>query len=57
MMRPNMSELLAFVQLAASLGADEVVATNLTYAFTPELDALRVFGPRRIGPPSPGRGG
>jgi MoaA/NifB/PqqE/SkfB family radical SAM enzyme len=45
MMRPNMSELPAFVRLAASLGADEVVATNLTYAFTAELDALRVFGP------------
>ncbi len=45
MMRPNLHELPAFVQLAADLGADEVVATNLTYAFTPELDALRVFGP------------
>ncbi|MGQ9491390.1 MAG: radical SAM/SPASM domain-containing protein [Anaerolineae bacterium] len=45
MMRPNMAELPAFVRLAAELGADEVVATNLTYAFTPELDSLRVFGP------------
>lgn len=45
MMRPNIAELPAFVRLAAELGADEVVATNLTYAFTPELDALRVFGP------------
>ncbi len=44
MMRPNIAELPAFVRLAADLGADEVVATNLTYAFTPELDALRVFG-------------
>ncbi len=45
MMRPNMGELPAFVRLAADLGANEAVATNLTYAFTPELDALRVFGP------------
>ncbi|MCX7671416.1 MAG: radical SAM protein [Anaerolineae bacterium] len=45
MMRPNIHELPAFVRLAADLGADEVVATNLTYAFTPELDALRVCGP------------
>jgi len=45
MMRPNMHELPAFVRLAADLGADEAVATNLTYAFTPELDNLRVFGP------------
>lgn len=45
MMRPNMAELPAFVRLATELGADEVVATNLTYAFTPELDSLRVFGP------------
>lgn len=45
MMRPNLHELPAFVRLAADLAADEVVATNLTYAFTPEMDALRVFGP------------
>ena len=45
MMRPNIAELPAFVRLAADLAADEVVATNLTYAFTPEMDALRVFGP------------
>lgn len=45
MMRPNMDDLPPFVSLAASLGADEVVATNLTYAFTPELDAQHVFGP------------
>jgi MoaA/NifB/PqqE/SkfB family radical SAM enzyme len=45
MMRPNMAELPAFVRLADSLAANEVVATNLTYAFTPGLDALRVFGP------------
>lgn len=43
MMRPNLHELPAFVRLAADLGADEVVATNLTYAFTPEMDRLRVF--------------
>lgn len=45
MMRPNIHELPAFVRLAAELGADEAVATNLTYAFSPELDAARVFGP------------
>jgi MoaA/NifB/PqqE/SkfB family radical SAM enzyme len=45
MMRPNLHELPAFVRLAADLGADEVVATNLTYAFTPEMDRLRVFAP------------
>lgn len=44
LMRPNIAELPAFVRLAAELAANEVVATNLTYAFTPELDALRVFG-------------
>ncbi|MGC8780800.1 MAG: radical SAM protein, partial [Anaerolineae bacterium] len=46
MMRPNLHELPAAVRLGAGLGADEVVATNLTYAFTPEMDRLRVFGMR-----------
>lgn len=51
MMRSNLSELPTFVRLAASLGADEVVATNLTYTPTPELDALRVFASEQ---PDPG---
>ena len=44
MTRRNLSELPAFVHLAADLGVDEVVATNLTYAPNQELDAQRVFG-------------
>jgi MoaA/NifB/PqqE/SkfB family radical SAM enzyme len=44
MARANMHELPAFVELAARLGADEAVATNLTYTPEPKLDGLRVFG-------------
>jgi MoaA/NifB/PqqE/SkfB family radical SAM enzyme len=44
MTRPNLSEFPALVELAASLGADEVVATNLTYAPSPALDRAHVFG-------------
>jgi MoaA/NifB/PqqE/SkfB family radical SAM enzyme len=44
MTRANMHELPAFVELAARLGADEAVATNLTYTPVLELDGLRVFG-------------
>jgi MoaA/NifB/PqqE/SkfB family radical SAM enzyme len=43
MTRANIHELPAFVELAARLGADEAVATNLTYTPTPELDSLRAF--------------
>lgn len=43
MMRANIHELPEFVRLAASLGADEVVATNLVYAPTREIEAQRVF--------------
>jgi MoaA/NifB/PqqE/SkfB family radical SAM enzyme len=43
MTRANIHELPAFVKLAASLGADEAVATNLTYTPTPELEGLRAF--------------
>jgi len=46
MMRSNLHELPAFIRLAAALGADEAVATNLSYTATPELDGLRVFGPQ-----------
>jgi MoaA/NifB/PqqE/SkfB family radical SAM enzyme len=44
MTRANIYELPAFVELAARLGADEAVATNLTYTPTPELDSLHAFG-------------
>jgi MoaA/NifB/PqqE/SkfB family radical SAM enzyme len=43
MTRANLHELQAFVELAARLGADETVATNLTYTPTPEPDNLRAF--------------
>ncbi len=43
MMRANLHELPAFVQLAKSLGADEVVATNVAYTPTREIEATRVF--------------
>lgn len=39
----NMAELPQAVELAASLGADEIVATNLDYVVTAGHDALRVF--------------
>ncbi|MEW5830352.1 MAG: radical SAM/SPASM domain-containing protein [Chloroflexota bacterium] len=44
MTRANLDEFPALVELAASLGADEMVATNLTYAPSPALDRMRVFG-------------
>jgi MoaA/NifB/PqqE/SkfB family radical SAM enzyme len=40
----NMSEFPSLVELAASLGADEVVATNLTYSPSIALDHKHVFG-------------
>lgn len=43
MLRANIHELPAFVRLAASLGADEAVATNVAYAPTREIEAQRVF--------------
>lgn len=39
----NLRELPQAVELAAHLGADELVATNLDYVMTPELDALRAY--------------
>jgi MoaA/NifB/PqqE/SkfB family radical SAM enzyme len=39
----NLSEFPALVELAASLGADEVVATNLTYSPSIKLDQMHVF--------------
>jgi MoaA/NifB/PqqE/SkfB family radical SAM enzyme len=43
MLRDNIHELPEFVRLAASLGADEIVATNVVYAPTREIEAQRVF--------------
>lgn len=40
----NLAELPRAVELAAGLGADELVATNLDYVMTPQLDALRAYG-------------
>lgn len=43
MTKMNMAELPAAADLAASLGADELVATNLDYVPTRDQDVLRVF--------------
>jgi MoaA/NifB/PqqE/SkfB family radical SAM enzyme len=43
MTRANLSEFPSLVELAASLGADEVVATNLTYSPSLTLDRMHVF--------------
>jgi MoaA/NifB/PqqE/SkfB family radical SAM enzyme len=45
MTRANLHELPAAVDLAASLGVDALIATNLDYVVTTEHDALRSFGP------------
>lgn len=49
MAQTNLAELPAVVDLAAALGVDELVATNLDYVATGALDELRAFGcsPRR----------
>jgi len=44
MIRANLTEFPSLVELAASLGADEVVATNLTYSPSLTLDRMHVFG-------------
>jgi len=44
MMNANLSEFPSLVELAVSLGADEVVATNLTYSPSLMLDGMHVFG-------------
>lgn len=44
MTRANLDEFPHLVALAASLGADEVVATNLTYSPSLVLDRMHVFG-------------
>jgi MoaA/NifB/PqqE/SkfB family radical SAM enzyme len=43
MTRSNLAELPGAVELAAELGADELVATNLDYVITSGLDALRAY--------------
>ncbi len=43
MTRTNLEELPQAVELAADLGADELVATNLDYVITPALDELRAY--------------
>ena len=43
MTRTNLAELPQAVELAAGLGADELVATNLDYVITPALDQLRAY--------------
>lgn len=44
MTRANMGEFPSLVELAASSGADEVVATNLTYSPSLDLDRKHIFG-------------
>ena len=43
MMKPNLEELPELVTLAAKLGVDGVVAPNLDYTPTAEVDALKAF--------------
>jgi MoaA/NifB/PqqE/SkfB family radical SAM enzyme len=43
MTRRNLGELPGLVELASRLGADEVVATNLAYSPSLELDGMHVF--------------
>ena len=49
----NLAELPRAVELAAELGADELVATNLDYVITAGLDALRAYS---SSPPAPAYG-
>jgi MoaA/NifB/PqqE/SkfB family radical SAM enzyme len=44
MTRANLGEFPSLVELAASLGADEVVATNLAYSPSLALDRMHIFG-------------
>ena len=44
MTRANLGEFPPLIELAASLGADEVVATNLTYSPSLALDRMHIFG-------------
>jgi len=47
MMKPNLERLPEVVELAARLGADRVIASNLDCITSPETDALRAFGDAR----------
>ncbi len=47
MMKPNLEQLPGVVSLAASIGADRVIASNLDCIAGPEMDRLRVFGQER----------
>jgi MoaA/NifB/PqqE/SkfB family radical SAM enzyme len=49
----NLAELPRAVELAADLGADELVATNLDYVITASLDELRAYS---SSPPAPAYG-
>ena len=50
MTKGNLPELPEAVDVAAALGADELVATNLDYVVTPEHEALKAFAcPERAG--------
>lgn len=44
MTRPNLQDFPSLVELAARLGVDEMVATNLTYSPSLQLDQMHVFG-------------
>jgi MoaA/NifB/PqqE/SkfB family radical SAM enzyme len=48
-MRPNLTELPAFIELAASLGVDRVNATNLDFIPNPAMEGLSLIAPS---PPS-----
>lgn len=50
MTKTNLAELPQAVELAAALGADELVATNLDYVITPQLDELKAFGYSSVTP-------
>jgi MoaA/NifB/PqqE/SkfB family radical SAM enzyme len=43
MMKPNMERLPGIVELAARLGADRVIASNIDCVLSPEIEALKVF--------------
>ncbi len=49
MTKTNLPELPAAVDMAASLGADELVATNLDYVVIPEHEGLKAFAHREDG--------
>jgi MoaA/NifB/PqqE/SkfB family radical SAM enzyme len=47
-MKPNMHELTGLVELAAELGVDRVVATNLDYLAKWADDSIKAFGDSRV---------